>query len=223
MGWSSPHDSSFRPWDSPPKTTCLISKDSICSGDLFTIQPSGQNNQPISLGSGLGWLALEPLGFKSHKSSDLMSTTRRVPKVAKLRYPYAPEDVGIGKSGQNRISRNVPANENDVRRISLRQTPEKGHGRYPKQRIATYERLWEEGGFALTHGNCCDLMTDVEVSHAPYNFWRDKVRKKILKSGPDSSKTSRQKRLLILSRRNAHRSNKGFTTFSTKAMSFWWL
>lgn len=56
----------------------------------------------------------------------------------------------------------------------------------PAERNALYERLWEEGGFALTHGNYSDLMTDIRASHATYNFWRDKIRHRIMNCDPET-------------------------------------
>ncbi|KAM5345812.1 hypothetical protein ACJ41O_011673 [Fusarium nematophilum] len=55
----------------------------------------------------------------------------------------------------------------------------------PEQRRELYEQLWQQGGFAVTHGNYSDLMTDEEASRATYNFWRDKVRARILKNDPE--------------------------------------
>jgi hypothetical protein len=40
----------------------------------------------------------------------------------------------------------------------------------PRQRIGLYGKPWEYGGFTLTNGNYCDLMTEIEASHATYNF-----------------------------------------------------
>ncbi|KAF4977142.1 hypothetical protein FZEAL_6285 [Fusarium zealandicum] len=54
-----------------------------------------------------------------------------------------------------------------------------------EQRNALYEKLWEMGGFAVTHGNYSDFMTDMEASQAIYEFWRDKVRQRILKDDPE--------------------------------------
>ncbi|EEU42250.1 uncharacterized protein NECHADRAFT_79991 [Fusarium vanettenii 77-13-4] len=55
----------------------------------------------------------------------------------------------------------------------------------PEQRAALYEELWQQGGFAVTLGSYVDLMTDLESSQAIYEFWRDKVRKRILKNDPE--------------------------------------
>ncbi|KAF4984729.1 hypothetical protein FDECE_17034 [Fusarium decemcellulare] len=63
--------------------------------------------------------------------------------------------------------------------------PRKAMSDTREQRTALYEQLWEEGGFAVTHGNYSDLMTDMDASQAIYDFWRDKVREKITKNDPE--------------------------------------
>ncbi|KAL1884899.1 hypothetical protein Plec18167_001555 [Paecilomyces lecythidis] len=52
------------------------------------------------------------------------------------------------------------------------------------QRIALYEKLWAQGGFAPAHGNYSDFMTDLESNHFFYRFWRDKVRQRLKKKDP---------------------------------------
>ncbi|KAK1613495.1 hypothetical protein BDP81DRAFT_486105 [Colletotrichum phormii] len=49
----------------------------------------------------------------------------------------------------------------------------------PEQQQHLFENLWEEGGFAPTHGNYSDFMTNLEANHLFYNFWREKVRHRI--------------------------------------------
>lgn len=48
-----------------------------------------------------------------------------------------------------------------------------------EERQATYERLWELGGFRLWLGNFNDTLFDAEANRAFYGFWRDKVRERI--------------------------------------------
>ncbi|KAF7556962.1 hypothetical protein G7Z17_g1031 [Cylindrodendrum hubeiense] len=55
----------------------------------------------------------------------------------------------------------------------------------PEERTALYEDLWEQGGFAPTYGNYADFTTDIEANRLFYNFWRDKVRQRIVKDDPE--------------------------------------
>lgn len=55
----------------------------------------------------------------------------------------------------------------------------------PEQQRALFERLWEQGGFAATHGNYADLMTNLETNRLFYNFWRDKVRQRLPADKPE--------------------------------------
>ncbi|EXF74944.1 hypothetical protein CFIO01_08399 [Colletotrichum fioriniae PJ7] len=55
----------------------------------------------------------------------------------------------------------------------------------PEQQQLLFESLWEEGGFAPTHGNYSDFMTNLEANHLFYNFWRDKVRQRIQVDDPE--------------------------------------
>ena len=54
-----------------------------------------------------------------------------------------------------------------------------------EQRLALYEKLWNEGGFAPAQGNYSDFMTDLEANHFFYQFWRDKVRQRLKTSDPE--------------------------------------
>ncbi len=47
------------------------------------------------------------------------------------------------------------------------------------ERDATYEALWERGGFAFWAGNYVDTLLDEKANRAAYRFWRDKVRSRI--------------------------------------------
>jgi cyclohexanone monooxygenase len=49
----------------------------------------------------------------------------------------------------------------------------------PAERAATYERLWETGGFAFWAGNYTDLLFDERANRAAYDFWRDQVRARL--------------------------------------------
>lgn len=53
------------------------------------------------------------------------------------------------------------------------------------QRIALYEKLWAQGGFAPAHGNYSDFMTNLEANHLFYRFWRDKVRQRLRRNDPE--------------------------------------
>lgn len=55
----------------------------------------------------------------------------------------------------------------------------------PEQQRMLFEKLWEQGGFAPTHGNYADFMTNLETNHLFYNFWRDKVRQRLLTDDPE--------------------------------------
>jgi cyclohexanone monooxygenase len=46
-------------------------------------------------------------------------------------------------------------------------------------RQATFERLWETGGFAPWVGTFNDIFVNEEVNRAAYKFWRDKTRARI--------------------------------------------
>jgi len=48
-----------------------------------------------------------------------------------------------------------------------------------EERTATYERLWEIGGFLPWLGNFSDLFFSVESNRLFYDFWRDKTRARI--------------------------------------------
>ncbi|KAL4881823.1 FAD/NAD(P)-binding domain-containing protein [Aspergillus karnatakaensis] len=58
---------------------------------------------------------------------------------------------------------------------TLRKAAEDTH----EQRVELYERLWEKGGFAPSHGNYMDMMTDVEANNFFYEFWREKTRARL--------------------------------------------
>ena len=47
------------------------------------------------------------------------------------------------------------------------------------ERQATFERLWEIGGFAPWIGSFSDILLDEEANRAAYKFWRDKTRARI--------------------------------------------
>jgi cation diffusion facilitator CzcD-associated flavoprotein CzcO len=47
------------------------------------------------------------------------------------------------------------------------------------ERQATFERLWEIGGFAPWIGSFNDILLNEEANRAAYNFWRDKTRARI--------------------------------------------
>jgi cation diffusion facilitator CzcD-associated flavoprotein CzcO len=47
------------------------------------------------------------------------------------------------------------------------------------ERRATFERVWEIGGFAPWVGSFNDLLANEESNRAAYNFWRDKTRVRI--------------------------------------------
>jgi hypothetical protein len=47
------------------------------------------------------------------------------------------------------------------------------------ERQATFERLWEIGGFAPWIGSFNDILLNEEANRAAYKFWRDKTRARI--------------------------------------------
>lgn len=47
------------------------------------------------------------------------------------------------------------------------------------ERLATYERLWQEGGFAFWAGGYSDLLVDEAANRAAYDFWRSKVHERV--------------------------------------------
>src|SRR6202048_3353231 len=47
------------------------------------------------------------------------------------------------------------------------------------ERQATFERLWEIGGFASWIGSFNDILLNEEANRAAYKFWRDKARARI--------------------------------------------
>ena len=47
------------------------------------------------------------------------------------------------------------------------------------ERQATFERLWEIGGFAPWIGSFNDILVNEEANRAAYKFWRDKTRARI--------------------------------------------
>jgi cation diffusion facilitator CzcD-associated flavoprotein CzcO len=48
-----------------------------------------------------------------------------------------------------------------------------------EERQATFERVWEIGGFAPWVGSFKDLLENEESNRAAYSFWRDKTRARI--------------------------------------------
>jgi cation diffusion facilitator CzcD-associated flavoprotein CzcO len=50
-----------------------------------------------------------------------------------------------------------------------------------EERLATYERLWQEGGLRFWVATYNDLFFDSKASSVAYEFWRDKTRKRIKK------------------------------------------
>ncbi|HEX5366223.1 MAG TPA: NAD(P)/FAD-dependent oxidoreductase [Acidimicrobiales bacterium] len=48
-----------------------------------------------------------------------------------------------------------------------------------EDRRSTYERLWQEGGFAFWAGGYFDVVLDEGANRAAYEFWREKVRARI--------------------------------------------
>jgi cyclohexanone monooxygenase len=47
------------------------------------------------------------------------------------------------------------------------------------ERVATYERLWETGGFAFWAGNYTDILLDERANRLAYDFWRAQVRERV--------------------------------------------
>src|SRR5712672_1691780 len=47
------------------------------------------------------------------------------------------------------------------------------------ERRATFERVWEIGGFAPWVGSFNDLLANEQSNRAAYDFWRDKTRARI--------------------------------------------
>jgi cation diffusion facilitator CzcD-associated flavoprotein CzcO len=48
-----------------------------------------------------------------------------------------------------------------------------------EERRATYERLWQAGGFSFWAGSYRDILINEEANRTAYDFWRDKVRARI--------------------------------------------
>lgn len=48
-----------------------------------------------------------------------------------------------------------------------------------EERTATYERLWEAGGFSFWAGGFSDILLSEEANRTAYDFWREKVRARI--------------------------------------------
>ncbi|MFI5801070.1 flavin-containing monooxygenase [Streptomyces sp. NPDC051677] len=48
-----------------------------------------------------------------------------------------------------------------------------------EERLATYERMWQEGGFPLWLGNYQDILADEAASRTFYDFWRAKVHARV--------------------------------------------
>jgi cyclohexanone monooxygenase len=48
-----------------------------------------------------------------------------------------------------------------------------------EERQATYERLWEAGGFSFWAGGYSDMLLNEEANRTAYDFWREKVRARI--------------------------------------------
>ncbi|TPM24599.1 NAD(P)/FAD-dependent oxidoreductase [Mesorhizobium sp. B2-3-5] len=49
----------------------------------------------------------------------------------------------------------------------------------PEERQATWEKLWNSEGFTFWLGNYYDIFSDEKINTEAYNFWRDKVRKRV--------------------------------------------
>ena len=49
-----------------------------------------------------------------------------------------------------------------------------------EEREAFYESLWQQGGFALSLGNYQDVVLNPEANHAVYEFWKEKVRARLV-------------------------------------------
>ncbi|KAJ3753902.1 cyclohexanone monooxygenase [Lentinula raphanica] len=50
----------------------------------------------------------------------------------------------------------------------------------PEERLLYWEDTWTQGGFHFTASNFYDFLMDEDANREVYNFWRDKVRKRIL-------------------------------------------
>ncbi len=48
-----------------------------------------------------------------------------------------------------------------------------------EERLETFERLWQRGGFSFWAGNYADILRDEAANRTAYDFWRDKVRARI--------------------------------------------
>ena len=48
-----------------------------------------------------------------------------------------------------------------------------------EERLETFERLWQQGGFSFWAGNYADILRDEAANRTAYDFWRDKVRARI--------------------------------------------
>jgi cation diffusion facilitator CzcD-associated flavoprotein CzcO len=48
-----------------------------------------------------------------------------------------------------------------------------------EERRATFERLWQAGGFHYWVGNYADILLDDKANRLAYDFWRNKVRERI--------------------------------------------
>ena len=49
-----------------------------------------------------------------------------------------------------------------------------------QDRRATYERLWQEGGFAFWAGGYRDLLLNEQSNRLAYEFWKEKVRAQMI-------------------------------------------
>lgn len=57
--------------------------------------------------------------------------------------------------------------------------PRETFGDSPEEREATYERLYNEGGFKIVVGNYQDVMRDVTANREAYQFWAKKTRARL--------------------------------------------
>lgn len=55
----------------------------------------------------------------------------------------------------------------------------------PEERIAFWEGQWEKGGFTLWLHNYKDILRNPEANRAMYDFWRDKIRAKLVGLDPE--------------------------------------
>jgi cation diffusion facilitator CzcD-associated flavoprotein CzcO len=84
---------------------------------------------------------------------------------------------------------NVQLRENLPERFAVRCTafagfdfdfiPQNASETSEEDRLATYERMWSEGGFPLWLGNYQDILTDEEANRTFYDFWRAKVHQRV--------------------------------------------